>query len=368
MSGKSEMIISKNDEFSKTHTQVIKGIAIVMMLIHHCFLDEGRYGGMGVIFKPFSEELTVLLAAFFKICVGIFVFITAYGITMKMKKMSKEYDISRKDQIKMTINRYISLMAGFLFIFVISAIFCFIMDKGHLKAYANDNVLNEIQYFILDGLGIASLFGTPTLNGTWWYMSLAIVIIALIPLIIKMYNKYGFIVSSVVIFFVTHTFAIDNFNMTRWIFTVLLGIVVADKNILVRLKNLKLFGIKNTNINKCIKFVINTAILVLLVYLRQKMDDTLFEFKDGFIPFFVIYYCYEFITPLKYVSNVFAYLGKHSMNIFLLHTFIRSTYFKSFTYSFKYPLIIVLVLLILSLGVSIIFVDKLKEKVDILMC
>ena len=254
------------------------------------------------------------------------------------------------------------------------------MDKGHLKAYANDNVLNEIQYFILDGLGIASLFGTPTLNGTWWYMSLAIVIIALIPLIIKMYNKYGFIVSSVVIFFVTHTFAIDNFNMTRWIFTVLLGIVAADKNILVRLKNLKLFGIKNTNINKCIKFVINTAILVLLVYLRQKMDDTLFEFKDGFIPFFVIYYCYEFITPLKYVSNVFAYLGKHSMNIFLLHTFIRSTYFKSFTYSFKYPLIIVLVLLILSLGVSIIFewvkkivkynkiVDKLKEKVDSLMC
>ena len=250
------------------------------------------------------------------------------------------------------------------------------MNKGQLTVYKSNNIFNSISYVIADGLGLSELFGTPTLNSTWWYMSLAIVIVALIPILIKMYKKYGFIILSIIIVFLTQTFKIDNYNMTRWIFTIILGIWCADKNILVRLKEYKILKNKNIYWNKIIKFIINTAILACLIYLRESLNYTFLEFRDGIIPVFVVYYCFEFIISVKYVRNILNFLGKHSMNIFLIHTFIRHYYFKDFIYSFKYSIVIVLVLLGISLAISILiefikkcikyngFVEFIKLKVN----
>ena len=80
--------------------------------------------------------------------------------------------------------------------------------------------------------------------------------------------------------------------------------------------------------------------------------------------------------PIKYINDILMYLGKHSMNIFLIHTFIRAHYLNTFTYSFKYPALIVLVLLVFSLILSIIIeamkkysgynklVEKIREKIS----
>ena len=38
----------------------------------------------------------------------------------------------------------------------------------------------------LDFLGLHSLFGTVTMNGTWWYMSAAVIFVILVPLVMKM--------------------------------------------------------------------------------------------------------------------------------------------------------------------------------------
>ena len=40
--------------FTRQQSMAIKGIAIIMMMIHHCFLDESRYAGFHVDFSPFS--------------------------------------------------------------------------------------------------------------------------------------------------------------------------------------------------------------------------------------------------------------------------------------------------------------------------
>lgn len=102
----------------------------------------------------------------------------------------------------------------------------------------------------------------------------------------------------------------------------------------------------------------------------------MFEIKDGVIPFIVICFCYEFMNPIKYLNTALGFIGKHSMNIFLIHTFIRATYFRKFIYSFKYPPVIIIVLLAISLMVSMIvelmkkylgynkMTDKIREKVD----
>ena len=111
-------------------------------------------------------------------------------------------------------------------------------------------------------------------------------------------------------------------------------------------------------------------------FFREKLNYTFLEIRDGLIPMIFIGYCYEFILPIKYVTNILQFLGKHSMNIFLTHTFIRYYYFKDFTYSFKYSILIVLVLLGISIIVSMViellkkaikyneFIEFLKQKVD----
>ena len=60
--------------FDKTTSQAIKGIAILMMLAHHCF------GFPEYWMQPVAvSALTVQIASGFKICVAIFAFITGYG-------------------------------------------------------------------------------------------------------------------------------------------------------------------------------------------------------------------------------------------------------------------------------------------------
>ena len=80
------------ENFSKKDTNIIKGIAILFLMFHHCFLSGDRYRNLQVVFSPFSESIVNYIAAFLKICVPIFVFLTAYGITISLKK---QYQLSK---------------------------------------------------------------------------------------------------------------------------------------------------------------------------------------------------------------------------------------------------------------------------------
>ncbi len=57
---------------------------------------------------------------------------------------------------------------------------------------------------------------------------------------------------------------------------------------------------------------------------------------------------------LSFQFPILAYLGKHSMNMYMVHTFIFAYFFHSFIYGFKYPLLIFVALLLSSLAVSVI--------------
>ena len=73
-------------------------------------------------------------------------------------------------------------------------------------------------------------------------------------------------------------------------------------------------------------------------------------------------------TPL---GNILSFLGKHSMNIFLIHTLIKKYYLHEYIYSYNHFLIILCALMVLSLGASILIeflkncmkYDYVKEKV-----
>ena len=68
---------------------ITKGIAILMMMWHHCFLP-GRYDGFSIVFWPLAENQVIHIANFCKICVSLFVFISGYGLFVSYTKQKQE--------------------------------------------------------------------------------------------------------------------------------------------------------------------------------------------------------------------------------------------------------------------------------------
>ena len=217
---------------------------------------------------------------------------------------------------------------------------------------------------LIDISGLAYMFNTPSLNGTWWYMTLAIFVILLVPFIAWLSKKLEPLTLVLLCIFIPRimTFYVEfrddrELNITRWLLAIVLGVICAQYDVFARSKAFMIT--KNKIISKLIKFVFLTFVLVLMIYSRIKLtnivgSDFTYELTDNVIPAFVCYYCYEFITDIPLISNVLMFIGKHSMNIFLFHTFIRSYLFREFTYSFHHFALITLVLLLVSLAVSVV--------------
>ena len=62
---------------------------------------------------------------------------------------------------------------------------------------------------------------------------------------------------------------------------------------------------------------------------------------------------YKSIKLPDLISNLLEFVGKHSMNIFLFHTFIYYYWFRDFIYASRNPIVIYLLLLLICLLVSV---------------
>lgn len=66
-------------KFTINDSNIMKGAAIILMLIHHLFYSE-EYIQKCTLILPFEENLLLLLSSLSKVCVAIFVVISGYGL------------------------------------------------------------------------------------------------------------------------------------------------------------------------------------------------------------------------------------------------------------------------------------------------
>lgn len=343
---------NKNVLFSKQDTLVIKGITLLFLLFHHCFL-EGRFETYVVDFSPFSEHNILILASFFKICVGMFVFLSGFGMLRSYKNNQIKESFSLLDYTK---KRFASLWLKWFFIYIFCQVICFIIDKRQLIVYGS--YTKSIIYFVIDLLGFADFFHTPLLVATWWYMSLAFILILIFPIITYAYKKIDIFIIPLGIILSYIVNYIYN-PLGRWLVAFLLGIYCADHYIFERLKTKKIT--KNTILNNILKTIFLFVGAYYLIKFRQTHNvENYFYITDGFIPAYFIYLSYEIISLFKIFIPALMFIGKHSMNIFLIHSFIRGIYFESWTYHFKYWWLIIFMLLTESIIVSLI-IEKIIE-------
>ena len=136
-----------------------------------------------------------------------------------------------------------------------------------------------------------------------------------------------------------------------YLYILSIGVLAAEKNWLCFKQN----DLKH--------FLIETFLLGFLycIYLVLPVER-FWEFSWNCIPFFLIIYCWKWIIRIPIIKDILYFIGKHSMNIFLIHTFIRDHYLHDFIYSLKYFLLIIIVLLFLSIILSIL-IEQIKRIV-----
>ena len=346
-------------KFTKEHTMQMKGIAIIILLFHHCFLNAQRWAtvpyeklattkGWGyypISFAPFSSHTIQYLASFSKICVAMFVFMTGYGMWVSYESQKKKTTMS--NYIK---KRMVTLMTGFLIIFVVTEILA-IPTGRFIEVYGHD--FRSVVYMIIDALGLAKLLGTPLFCLTWWYMSLAIVLIMIFPFVHSIMEKYQWIVVVASIIVPRACGFGQSTDLFRYLLAYTLGMYFAQHDLLVRIK--EKFMEQNVA-GKLLSLIVSLIGLAVIIKCRQNawIGWKYLDFWDGFAAMYVIVISYIYILNGKWIVKGLGFLGKHSMNIFLIHSFYRDVFFHKFTYSFYYAWLDYIVLMAISLVTSIV--------------
>lgn len=346
-------------KFTKEHTMQMKGIAIIILLFHHCFLNAQRWAtvpyeklattkGWGyypISFAPFSSHTIQYLASFSKICVAMFVFMTGYGMWVSYESQKKKTTMS--NYIK---KRMVTLMTGFLIIFVVTEILA-IPTGRFIEVYGHD--FCSVVYMIIDALGLAKLLGTPLFCLTWWYMSLAIVLIMIFPFVHSIMEKYQWIVVVASIIVPRACGFGQSTDLFRYLLAYTLGMYFAQHDLLARIK--EKFMEQNV-VGKLLSLIVSLIGLAVIIKCRQNawIGWKYLDFWDGFAAMYVIVLSYIYILNGKWIVKGLGFLGKHSMNIFLIHSFYRDVFFHKFTYSFYYAWLDYIVLMAISLVTSIV--------------
>ena len=338
--------------FTTYDSSCVKGLAIILMLLHHCFLAPDRYEGQVVDFAPFSEAKLNWICLSFKICVALFVFISGYGIAYSYQRRCGKHLPSAREVSALTSARLVKMLGGYLFVFLVAQLWSLLVvhDDRWLKIYGSG--LLGVLHALVDAVGLAELFGTPTFLATFWYMSLATLIVVLVPILLGLARRYGYgtlfaLAVLLRVFFepvAGATFA----YLPNYLACVVAGMWAAETNVIGRFRNREMGAFAELS-----TFVALLVLGAICLYLRQKTrQSSLLPIWDAVIPLLTCCIMCRWIDKLPVLAPVLDLIGRHSMNIFLAHNFVRIMWYYDFTYSFKKWWLIVIVLLVISLVIS----------------
>lgn len=335
-------------KFTKNNTLAVKGIAIFMLLGYHCFSSVERLYGADVNFWPFDPEKFMEVCLWMRQCVGIFAFLSVYGLTLSLKKQYKDLTLTGKEATIFVVKRYLHLV----FMFLIPYFLCFGVTYGLGYHRYNNGFWANVSSAVADVFCVGRLFGTRLMIPTWWYLSLEVMLIVFLPLVIVLYKKFGWL--SVLMLMILGTRSLDMQNpMSMYLFTAPLAVCFADQNLFERLKAWN--PLKIRAISKIVKILITSALIILMcISIESEWGNKHFGFAlGGIIPMLIIYWAYEVVTDVPVIRHILEFIGKYSGLIYYVHTFIRGMWLTDITYSFPYAWQIFLFVLGVSIAIAI---------------
>ena len=309
---------------SKRNSLILKGEGILLMLIHHLFYspasrdlyDDIIVHGVGLVNQ---------IGVFSKLCVSIFVFVSGYGLA-----------VSTPENMKLKSfywHRFKKLYLNYWFIWILFVpVSVFVFGRTFTEAYG-DHV--EVKA-VLDFFGLLKMFDVDSYNPTWWFYNCIIVLYLLFPFLNKWIWKTPYFIISMAV-------------------TVGLFFFIPGLNVIFNFLLVFITGMLMTSISP--KWLENTRwwhILIALVMLAtwRFTKSCPKHIADSLLCVGMALLLYK--VPLwAWIQQMFEELGRHSMNIFLTHTFLYHFWFREYIYITRNPLVILLSLLLSTYLLSV---------------
>lgn len=349
------MEIEGSDFLSRKTATQIKGIAIVIMVIHHCFgFPKWYVNGIDYTYiSILGEGLDYWITSSTKICVSLYAFLTGYS-----------YFYNKNKTLKYSIKKIFNLLLNYWFIlFIIFMPLAIII--GLYKPTINTIILNM---FALKGNLVCFA----------WYVYFYIFLMLILPFISKkidnrsLFNILFFIILCIFInnilsyIQIGRQYLIVNLSNCFYYFQiVIIGYMFSKYNLFKWIQ--KYCG----NINKL------QSICILLFVLGSKLKwKSLIGINLDiiYVPI-MIYTLIDLLDNLRFknINTLMEFLGKHSLNIWFLHSIFFSyytkTYFQRLAYVPKNPVLVVAWVIILCIPFSIMInyiVDLIKIMINCL--
>lgn len=301
--------------FSKEKTNVCKGVGILFLIFHHLFRTPSLIESQHFRFFFLSVEWASIIATALRVCVWIFAFLSAYGLTYKYIHLPKE----KRGQF--VPRQWLSLMKPFWFVFIIAIVIALCKGVNPMATYNY-----KVTYLLADFFAVSDFFGTPKMLGVFWYMCFAQMMILLIPLFVKLCGKLGYL--SIPVAYVVMQFlgegivTVNGGGYVEYLVVVICGVVFAQKDLMNRLAQ------KELSVPKRL-----TAILVMLVlFLGALSVRELLLTEDvrhlrgvcsavGAVSICMLFGVY---IRVGWLDKALGFLGKYSGTMFLLHSMLYS--------------------------------------------
>lgn len=345
-----DLTYSSMFSLSKNDTLIIKGIAICAMLFHHLYCSTPE----GII--PYYGVLS-WLGALGKVCVSLFLFCSGYGLSAQFDKVRGIKRVSYFE-LKRFVSFYLNYWTVFL-LFVPLTVFLF--QRPLSDAYGEHvNILKRLVYDLLGVQGFQSY------NITWWFNKLVIILWLLFPLLYWLAKKrplFTLLVSVIVARFWMTFIGWDYYGgLYYYQLPFVLGVVW-------QLVDNKFNRIEDyVKVKPGLLSFVSICLVVVFVYLR--MNSVIPHWSglsmDAFLSCAIALLAVSTIRKIRILSLVLSVLGKHSGNIYLIHTFFNGYWHPEWlhTKTWMRSGVNFAVLLMICFTISM-FLEWAKEKIGV---
>lgn len=319
--------------FTKKHTQIAKGIAMILMLFDHLYWME--YGEYTAFIKlPNGHDIPWMIGSIGNICVAMFLFLSGYGMYYTQKKKDK---FTIKDSLIRIKNIWVQYLLMTAVIIVIDTLF------GKIEVSFKKVILNimALDYSY-------NLFA--------WFMITYVVIILVFPFINNIFKKTNIVVECIGIVGIKVAITVINYILQRYvgvnqiIYKVFLEPFTFLPVFLIGYVCAKHFIFENTICALQKVKIINYKLLLCLILFGTVTfmfieTNTLFDNLTGPI----LCFSFAYILFGTNIGKLIGFIGNHSTNMWLIHYPIMVTLMNKIVYLPKYWFLILIWIIILML-------------------
>jgi peptidoglycan/LPS O-acetylase OafA/YrhL len=228
----------------------------------------------------------------------------------------------------------------------------FVFHRSLADAYGAES--NVMVYLLKDIIGIQ---GFESYNPTWWFNLLIIILYLIFPILYRTAQRVPWLVLLIGLIVMRMAYHISHnpIDFFTWQFPFVVGLVW------------QLYENKFTKAttwlteHKCIFAICSVALTILFIALRMWPIIPSWSGSriDAFLSCSIALMVISIGRFMPHTSSAFAFLGKHSMNIYMMHTFFNSFYCKKLLHSGEWMrcggnfFVLLIVCVIISIGIEL---------------